>query len=70
MISQTGGNVILGGLVGLVIGCFIALLSVWMWRSVGPLTDPFIRITVYVGTPIGIIICIVIFAFLGLHNGW
>jgi hypothetical protein len=61
---------ILGALVGLVIGCLMGVFSVWSWRRLGPPTDLFIRITIYVGVPIGVIISIVLFTFLGLHNGW
>jgi hypothetical protein len=61
---------IVGALVGLVIGCLMGVFCVWSWRRLGPPTDLIIRITIYVGVPIGVIISIVLFAFLGLHNGW
>ena len=61
---------VLGALIGLVIGCLMGMIGVWSWRRLGPPTDLFIRITIYVGVPIGVILSIVLFAFLGLHNGW
>jgi ABC-type amino acid transport system permease subunit len=67
---KQGDNMFLGCLVGLVIGCFVALCNVWFWRAVAPPTDLVVRINIYVGTPIIVLIFIVLFAFIGLHNGW
>ena len=52
---------ILGALVGLVIGCLIGAFNLWVWRSIGPLTDLYIRVNVFVGTPLIVILSTILF---------
>jgi hypothetical protein len=61
---------VLGSLVGLVIGCLSGALNVYFWRSIGPRTDFLVRVNIYVGTPLVLLISIVFFAITGHFNGW
>ena len=51
-------DMILGGIIGLVFGCFLGMFNVLIWRSLGPPTDLHVRLNVYMS------------ANMGFHNGW
>jgi hypothetical protein len=61
---------VLGFLGGLVIGCLIAMLNARFWHSVGPTKDLIVRINVYVGTPLIVIISAAVGAITGAQAGW
>ncbi len=61
---------IVGCLGGLVIGCFIGMLNLLFWHSVGTKRSLNAYINFYWGTPIIVIGSAVFGALLGMSLGW
>ncbi len=61
---------ILGCLGGLVIGCFIGMLNLWFWHSVGTKRSLNAYINFYWGTPTIVLVSAVLGALLGIIARW